>query len=302
MRYIWPQKTVMVSPKKSANFSDFVFGFLRLVRWPNLLMVAITQYLGRLFLVGPAANWQVSLRENALFFIVGSTVLVAAAGYIINDYFDVKIDLVNKPRRVVIGRYLKRRWAMTFHHGLNMLGCTLGFFAGKWVFLISVCSATLLWFYSSYFKRKPFIGNFVVAALSALPLVVLAVYYSQNRNLVAFYALFAFGITLIREIIKDMEDLRGDASQGCRTLPIAWGVRRTKQFTYFLISLFIPTLFVAAHLLQNLFLAWVFAVLLLPIAWLTYRLVFADTRREFGALSQLCKIIMLGGILSMVGA
>lgn len=292
----------MVSPKKPVNASDFVFGFFRLVRWPNLLMVAITQYLGRVFLVGPVANWQLSLGENALFFIVGSTVLVAAAGYIINDYFDIKIDLVNKPRRVIIGRYLKRRWAMTLHQFLNVLGCALGFFAGKWVFLISICSATLLWFYSSYFKRKPFVGNFVVAVLSALPLLVLAIYYPQNRNLVAFYALFAFGITLIREIIKDMEDLRGDASQGCRTLPIAWGVRRTKQFTYFLISLFIPTLFVAAHLLQNLFLAWVFALLLFPIGWLTYRLVFADTRREFGALSQLCKIIMLGGILSMVWA
>jgi 4-hydroxybenzoate polyprenyltransferase len=290
----------MTLPKKIVKPQEFVLGFVRMVRWPNLLIMALMQYLARLFLVGPAHNWRTFWGESGLFFIVSSTLLIAAAGYIINDYFDVKIDIINKPRRVVIGRYFKRRWAMTFHQVLNMMGCGLGLLASKWVFVSCVLSATLLWFYSSYFKRKPFIGNFVVAFLAGISLLILAVYYPQNQNLVALYALFAFGITLVREIIKDMEDLRGDALLGCQTLPIVWGLRRTKQFIYFLIAIFIPTLFVAAHLLRNLYLAWVFAALLLPIGWLTYRLVYADTRREFGALSHLCKIIMLGGILSMI--
>jgi 4-hydroxybenzoate polyprenyltransferase len=292
----------MPLPQKTVKPQEFIAGFLRLVRAPNLLIMGLMQYMARIFLVGPAQDWQHIVAEKTIFFVVTATLLIAAAGYIINDYFDVKIDLVNKPRKVVIGRYFKRRWAMTFHQVLNIVGCGFGFLANKWVFLSCVLSATLLWFYSSYFKRKPFIGNFIVALLAANSIFILTFCYPQNRALVVLYALFAFGITLIREIIKDMEDLRGDASLGCRTLPIVWGLRRTKQFTYFLISIFIPTLFVAAHLLQNLYLAWVFAALLLPIAWLTHRLVYADTRREFGALSNLCKLIMLGGILSMVWA
>ena len=279
--------------------ADFLLGFLRLVRWPNLLILAFTQYLTRLFLIGPSENWRELLRELPLFLIVLSTVLIAAAGYIINDYFDVKIDLINKPKRVIIGRYLKRRVAMGAHQTLNVLGCLAALLVSKWVFLLSVCSVTLLWFYSSYFKRKPFIGNFIVAFLSALSLVILAVHYRQNTDLVLLYALFAFGISLVREIIKDMEDLRGDASHGCRTLPIVWGIRPTKLFVYLLVALFIAALFLSAHAMQNLYLAWVFAVLLLPIAWLVYRLVYADTRHEFAALSGLCKWIMLGGILSM---
>ena len=198
----------------------------------------------------------------------------------------MKIDLINKPERVIIGRYLKRRVAMTTHQVFNVLGCAIGLYVSKWVFLISVLSVTLLWIYASFFKKKPFIGNLIVSLLTSLSLIILAVYYPQNRELVGIYAFFAFGITLIREIIKDMEDVRGDASHGCRTLPIIWGIFRTKLFLYVLISFFIPTLFMVAYWLKNSQLAWMFLALMGLIGWLVYRLVYADTKREFGALSS----------------
>jgi 4-hydroxybenzoate polyprenyltransferase len=286
--------------KRRLSIQDISLGFLRLIRWPNLLIIAFTQYMARVFLIGPVSEWKWILGESSIFLITLSTVLIAAAGYVINDYFDVKIDLINKPERVIIGRYLKRRVAMTTHQVFNVLGCAIGLYVSKWVFLISVLSVTLLWIYASFFKKKPFIGNLIVSLLTSLSLIILAVYYPQNRELVGIYAFFAFGITLIREIIKDMEDVRGDASHGCRTLPILWGIPRTKLFLYALIALFIPTLFIAAHWLQNLQLAWMFLALLGLIGWLVYRLVYADTKREFGALSSLCKIIMLVGMMSMI--
>jgi 4-hydroxybenzoate polyprenyltransferase len=263
-------------------------------------MIALTQYMTRIFLIGPISEWKLILAESSIFLITLSTVLIAAAGYVINDYFDVKIDLINKPDRVIIGRYLKRRVAMTTHQIFNVVGCAIGLYVSKWVFLISVLSVTLLWLYASFFKKRPFIGNFIVSLLTGLSLLILAVYYPYNRALVGLYALFAFGISLIREIIKDMEDVRGDASHGCRTLPIIWGIPRTKLFLYALITLFIPALFLAAHWLQNPQLAWLFFALLGLIGWLVYRLVYADTKREFGALSSLCKIIMLVGMMSMI--
>jgi 4-hydroxybenzoate polyprenyltransferase len=286
--------------KRRLSIQDISLGFLRLIRWPNLLMIALTQYMTRIFLIGPVSEWKLILAESNIFLITLSTVLIAAAGYVINDYFDVKIDLINKPERVIIGRYLKRRVAITTHQVFNVLGCAIGLYVSKWVFVISVLSVTLLWLYASFFKKRPFIGNFIVSLLTALSLIILSVYYPYNRQLVGLYALFAFGITLIREIIKDMEDVRGDASHGCRTLPIIWGIPRTKLFLYALIALFIPALFLAAHWLQNTQLAWLFFTLLGLIGWLVYRLVYADTKREFGSLSSLCKIIMLVGMMSMI--
>jgi 4-hydroxybenzoate polyprenyltransferase len=282
--------------------SEFIKGFLRLVRVQNLLIVVGTQYLARVALIGPREQWLRLLLEPQLAILTLSTVCIAAAGYIINDYFDVKIDIINKPERVVIGRYLKRRWAITLHQVLNVVGCALGLLLSRWVLAVDVLAVSLLWFYSANLKRQPFIGNFVVALLTAFSLLIMAVYYRQNVDLLLVYASFSFIVTLVREIIKDMEDVRGDARYGCRTLPIIWGLRRTKQLLYVIIASFIMTLFLLADSLHNPRLGWIFLLLLIPVTWLVYRLVLADTRRDFAYLSNLCKLIMLMGVVSMVWA
>lgn len=286
--------------RQSITFSAFTSGFLRLIRVQNLLIVVLTQLLARLFLVGPRQDSLRLLVDNGIWLLAFSTVCIAAAGYIINDYFDVKIDLINKPERVIIGRYLKRRIAMGIHQALNVIGCLIGLYLSKWVFLADVLAVSLLWFYSANFKRQPLIGNIVVSLLTALSFIVLAVYYRQNTNMLLIYALFSFGISLIREIIKDMQDIRGDARFGCRTIPIVWGLRRTKYLLYTLIGVFVCTLFFIAGSLHNSRLISIFLLLLLPIGWLVYRLILADTRREFGYLSNLCKLIMLLGVMSMI--
>lgn len=288
--------------RQSIPFSAFTFGFLRLIRVQNLLIVVLTQFLARLFLVGEKSEIVQSLTDPKICLLALSTVCIAAAGYIINDYFDIKIDLINKPQRVVIGRYLKRRVAMGVHQGLNVVGCLIGLYLSRWVFVVDVISVTLLWFYSAQFKRQPLVGNIVISLLTALSFIVLAVYYRQNTDMLLIYALFSFGISLIREIIKDMQDIRGDARFGCRTLPIVWGLRRTKYLLYVLIGAFLLSLFLIASSLHNVRLTFIFGLLLFPIAWLTYRLVVADTRHDFGYLSNLCKLIMLMGVLSMIWA
>jgi len=288
--------------RQPITYQAIVGGFLRLIRVQNLLIVVITQFLARIVLVGPRHEWLRILTDPTIYLLSFSTVCIAAAGYIINDYFDVKIDLINKPERVVIGRYLKRRVAIGTHQILSVVGCLIGLYLSKWVFLLDVVSVSLLWFYSAWLKREPFIGNVVIALLTAFSLLVLAVYYRKNAEIILIYALFSFGISLVREIIKDMQDIRGDARFGCRTLPIIWGLRRTKYLLYVLIASFIMTLFLIANDLGNQHLSIIFLLLLIPITWLTYRLVYADKRRDFGYLSNLCKVIMLIGIASMIWA
>ncbi|GAB2778579.1 geranylgeranylglycerol-phosphate geranylgeranyltransferase [Rhabdobacter roseus] len=291
-----------VSARRRLTSRDYFLGFFRLIRVRNLFILVLTQYLTRIFLIGPREDWPAIIRDPALALLALSTALIAAAGYIINDYFDVKIDIVNKPERVVVGRYLKRRVAMGAHQVLNVLGVLIGLLVSRWVFLVNVLSVTMLWFYSAQFKRLPLIGNLVVSLLTGLSLVVLTVHYPANRHLVLIYATFSFFISLIREVIKDMEDVRGDEAHGCRTLPIVWGLRRTKLFLYSLIAVFIPSLFLMAYSLQNPLLGWLFFALLVPIGWMVYRLVKADTRRDFAQLSSWCKLIMLLGLTTMLWA
>ncbi len=274
--------------------------FLRLIRAGNLLIIVLTQYLVRIFLVGPKEDWLRHLADFRFFLLSLSTVLIAAAGYIINDYYDIKIDTINKPRRVVIGRILRRRHAMFTHTAFNALGIGLGLLVGLKVAAVNLLAAFVLWLYSNQLKRRPFIGNFTVALLTAASLLVIIVYVPRNGFLVFTFALFAFFISLIREIIKDMEDLRGDATFGCQTLPIVWGIRRTKSLLYILIGSFLVILFTLSFYLREWIVFYFSLFVFLPTAWLTWRLARADTRREFGYLSTWCKIIMLSGVLSMV--
>lgn len=285
--------------RKSKAKIILLLGFVRLIRFPNLLIIVLTQYITRIFLVGPRELWVSHIKDPKFFLLSLSTVLVAAAGYIINDYYDVKIDTINKPKRVVVGRMLRRRVAMFAHIILNMLGILIAFSISLKIGAITFISGFLLWLYSNQLKRLPFIGNFVIAFLTAISVMVVFIYAPHNEFLVYTFAFFAFFISLIREIIKDMEDVKGDATFGCQTLPIIWGIRRTKILLYLLIASFLILLFSLSIYLDNTIVTYFCLFVLIPVVWLTYKLIVADTKKEFAHLSTICKIIMLTGVLSM---
>lgn len=228
-----------------------------------------------------------------------STMMVAAAGYIINDYYDVKIDLINKPERVVIGKGITRRYAIFFHTALSLSGVGIGWLLGWPIALINFISAFLLWLYSNNLKRQPFIGNFVIGLLTAISILVVNVLYPPFNSFILIYALFAFAMTLVREIIKDMEDWKGDNTFGCRTLPIIWGIRKTKILLYALLVSFAFLVILVNSIYVGLPIYYFLLFLFLPMGYLLARLIRADTIRDFARLSSLCKVIMLLGIASM---
>lgn len=275
-----------------------------MIRWQNLAIIVLTQYFTRFFLIRDKplsfSHLLEIIFDKNIFLISLSTVLIAASGYIINDYYDIKIDLVNKPDRVVIGRYVKRRWALAIHQIFNGLGILLGLLISRKVALVNLSAVFCLWLYANQLKRLAFWGNFMVAILTGFSLLILAVYYPGHQKEVWVYATFSFFITLIREIIKDMEDVKGDEKHGCRTLPIIWGIARTKILVYVLIASFITTLFILATQLPNQRIAYIFLVMMLPVSLLTYKLVYADKPKDFAFLSDACKFIMLIGVLTMI--
>jgi 4-hydroxybenzoate polyprenyltransferase len=272
----------------------FIESLLKLTRFGNLVIIGITQYFTAAFLVDRS-----TLDDGRLFLLSVSTVLIAAAGYIINDYYDVKIDYINKPERVVIGKNIPRRYAILFHVVLSGIGIIIGLLLSWRIAALNVLSAFLLWLYSNNLKRLPFIGNFSVAFLTGLSVWIVDLLYRHGSALIVIYASFAFFMTLVREIIKDMEDLKGDDTFGCRTLPIVWGLRRTKFAIYFILAVFALTVILINQFYKALPLEYFLIFLFIPLLILLYRLIRADTTRDFAALSTFCKIIMLLGILSM---
>ncbi len=278
-----------------------------LVRWPNLAIMLLSLVLVRVLLL-PGQPLPAVLLAPRFGLLVLAALAVAAAGYIINDYYDVKIDAINRPTRLIVGRLLSRRHAMLAHVVLSGAGVVLATALSGRLGVVTLGAALLLWGYSARFKRLPLVGNISIATLTAalilLPALLPAPTPDGRLKAVWLYALAAFLLTVVREIVKDLEDMRGDAQHGCRTLPLVWGVARSKWVAgFFVLCLGVLVLGASGQLLawgRWLLAAWLLALVLLPLGWLAHLLLRADRRRHFRQLSAWCKAIMLAGVLSMM--
>ena len=284
-----------LSSEKVFSFS----AFFRIIRPLNLVIMAFAQLMTAYFLVETTPQGLPILEDVSLYLLILSTVLIAASGYMINDYYDVKIDYINKPEEVVVGKNIKRRTVMFLHSILNALGIAIGLMLGLKVGFIIFIAAFLLWFYSNSLKRLPFIGNLVVALLTGLAVYIVGLYYQTNLLLVLAYAIFAFFINLIREIIKDIEDRHGDRKHGSKTLPIVLGFRGTKNVIFLIATIFMISIIAVTYKLDNELLYYYFGSLSLLFFVFLYKIYMADRKAHFTQLSLLSKLLMLTGILSM---
>lgn len=308
-----------------------IFAFLRLIRWQNLVIIAVTQVLYYYALIYPIHSNQQNVYDpfTGTYFIllIISSLMIAAAGNIINDYFDLNIDEVNKPQKKIIDKHIKRRWAIVFHICLSVLGIAIGFYIDYktsvfWMGFSNMACALLLFAYSISLKKKVLVGNILISLLTAW--VILVCFFCYYRSLscsscnpvewqaqlhrflrISFlYAGFAFIISLIREVVKDMEDMDGDARYGCRTIPLAWGVPASKMFVAVWLAVLIGIIcIVQFYVLQ---LGWIWSMLyclvfiILPLAWLLQKLYKAQTPKDYHLLSTVIKQVMLTGLLSML--
>lgn len=306
-----------------------ILAFFRLIRWPNLLFIVVTQLLFYYCVYTPLLLYFPSKQNQFLFgFLSMASVFIAAAGYIINDYFDIQIDIINKPDKIVINKFIKRRWAIIWHFIFSALGVAISFYVslktGVWLIsVINFMCVLMLWFYSTTFKRKLLSGNLIIASLTAW--VILVVYFFAGadifslagwaKNSVDFnvrrlfkftllFASFAFIMTLIREVIKDLEDMEGDRKYNCTTMPIAWGIPAAKVFTAVWIVVCVAALaIVQLYAWQS---GWWFAalyilfLLVLPLLYMLRKLYKAAIPSHYKELSSIVKIVILFGILSML--
>lgn len=297
--------------------------YFRLIRFQNLVMMALTLFLVKWCLVDTLlylAGTEPSFSTWSFILLTLSTVLIAAGGYVINDYLDTDIDEINKPAQILVGKKISKNAIWNFYITLNITGLVAAVFpaleAGNInLVLIQIVSAGLLWFYSYSYKRQFLIGNFVISALTAL-VVLLPAYYEAQAELAAkqsisvnfffvkMYIAFAFLTTFTREIIKDMEDLEGDESANCRTLPIVVGIVPAKNLAVlFSLAVMSGVAYIQYFQYESgdyVSLVYFLITVQIPSLILIWKTLLAKEKDDFTFAGKLSKVIMTGGILSML--
>lgn len=295
--------------------------FFKLIRYKNLILIALMQFVFRFGYLEPIDIplslwlWQYAL-------LVLSTVLIAAGGYVINDIMDQETDLENHPEKVIVGKYISESKAYSIYVTLTIIGVALGFILANIVKhpnlgVMFVLIATLLYFYATTLKQIALLGNIVVALLLAFSVMIIGVFdifpntFEGNRDqmMLAFailfdYAKFAFVFNLVREIIKDIEDVEGDHSQGMKTLPVLIGVSKTTKIAFVLLLL--PTLYLLYYLntylfSNNLYLGIIYMLIFViaPLIFTLVKIWNAKEKADYSFISTLLKWIIFFGILSI---
>lgn len=302
-----PQETVLPPRRKILTL------FFQLIRWPNLVFILLTQVAFQCCILKPWAEADLSLSPLAFFLVTLSYSLIAAGGYIINDYFDLDIDLINKPDKVFIGREISKRSAYQVYILINSCAIAVALMADilSHTFMgtisLLICIGLLYW-YSASLKKSFLVGNFIVAGVTAwsVPVLYLLQYKHPGKEawLAAVYFSFAFVISLVREMVKDIEDARGDEALGCRTMPIVWGIPRARVFTLawlcFLAAMILASLGLLIWWKYWLGAAYALLFLAFPMVILFRGLVKATQASDYHKLSTRIKLLMALGILSMV--
>jgi len=313
-----------------------MIAFLKLIRWPNLLIVILTMLLMRYAILEPVLNkvnismyslaghaTSMSLQLSWFDFIilVAATVLITAGGYVINDYFDIQTDLINRGK-VIVGTKIPRRQAMMWHNILNITGVAAGFYVSAkagyfWMGLLFLVVSGLLYFYSASYKRQFLVGNIMVAVLTAMvPMLVvifeapvLYQYYAINAvsfpdlSIIFFwvggFAIFAFITTLTREIIKDIEDFEGDVAYGRNTVPVVIGILTSKIVTVCLVIITLLMLYLIWFLYLNDFITLIYisVAIALPLVYVIFQIIVSQSRKQLHSASRIMKIVILTGIL-----
>jgi 4-hydroxybenzoate polyprenyltransferase len=306
---------------------NLVGAFIKMIRLPNLFFIALTQILFHTAVLNTILlplGTRPSIDGLNFILLVVSSVLIAGAGYIINDYFDINIDQINKPTANVVDKIVSRRWAMAWHFVLSGVGIILSAWVswrtGFWYILLGNFMCVLLLFgYSVSLKRKLLSGNIIISLLTAWVILVISIAKINTQTLVipavteavnkitriAFlYAGFAFISSLIREAIKDIEDLQGDERYGCRTMPIVWGVNAAKVYIAVWLIVILALLVILQVYVARFEWWWamVYSIVFIigPFVLIFLQLYKAKDQKDYHRLSNWTKLVMLTGILSMI--
>lgn len=304
-----------------------MYAYLRLIRLHHLLLIAALQCFIRYFLLLPileGSNVEPLLSTADFVLLVVSCFFIAAGGYIINDYFDLKTDYYNRPESVVVGKNIPRRMAMALHLGLSFIGIScMGLVAYHIkvpiLVVIGLLVCGLLWFYSTHYKHQFLVGNFVIALLAFIVVIVVPVFepqyflllFSEDKALadvitlfIGFYALVVFLLAFLHTLVKDMEDMDGDLMTDSQTLPISLGIRSSRWIVLVLIALIMAVVgyVQSIQLLSGTDIHFFYLLLSvqLPLLIAGYFSFIGKEPEDYTIVKKLLNVVMYAGVISIL--
>ncbi|MBT9187395.1 geranylgeranylglycerol-phosphate geranylgeranyltransferase [Zobellia russellii] len=277
-----------------------VFSLFSVVRGYNILMIVLAQYLASIYILAHELPVREVVLDLNLFIIVIASALVVASGYIINNFYDAEKDLINKPRKSMIDRLVGQQFKLTTYFILNFLAVIAASYVSfKAVFFFSAYIFGI-WFYSHKLKKMPFVGNFVSATLAIAPFFAVFVYYKNFENVIFVHAMFLFLLILAREMIKDLENIKGDLAQNYKTIPILYGGKVSKTLISVLILLtLIPSLLLILKFDVGYMHYYFMACVLLLLLFLVL-LVKSKSKKDYVWLHNILKLIIIVGVFSIL--
>lgn len=296
---------------KQKNKYILAYSFAKLIRIENLLLMALVLYVSNYYIYVKEGN---ALPTFYLMILIISTIFIAAGGYVINDYFDLKIDKINKPNELILEKTIHRKAGILWHLVFSITGLLGGIYLAYKtghlsLSVIQILSIILLLLYSNILKKILILGNLTIALLAGLlpvlPYIYAKLLYPQisiiTTNALLSLSAFAFFTTLIRELIKDIQDMEGDTVGKRKTIPIVWGFLASKIIAFFLLLLLIIFLlpFLIYYYFQHQYTAVVYnlTLLIFPVILTIFLLIKYQESKKFYILSAIMKWIMLAGII-----
>ena len=282
---------------------DIFYKFISLfsvIRLYNIFIIIIAQYFTSIFIISIDTSISSILFDFQLFLLILSSSIAIASGYIINNFYDYEKDLINKPIKSKIDKVIRKRTKLSLYITLNFLCIYTSSLVSWRSVLFFTIYIFIIWLYSHKLKRILFIGNIVSSLLSVIPFFIILIYYKNFELIIFLYAIFLFLIVYMREIIKDLENIKGDFTLDYRTIPVVYGEKSSK---YLLSIVSLLTLAIIYILLSGFDTGMMFYYYYFSIAVLLFFFIVLwkyDSKKYYNFLHNLLKSLIVLGVLSIV--
>ncbi|CAI8351425.1 MAG: Uncharacterised protein [Flavobacterium sp. SCGC AAA160-P02] len=289
----------MVSAKKISLFYKF-FSLLSVVRGYNILVLVIAQYLASIYIFSPKKSIMNVALDLHLFFIVFANVCVVAGGYIINNFYDIKADKINRPYKADLDNFVKQETRLRIYFLLNFIGVLVGFLISWKAALFFSVYIFSIWFYSHKLKRYPLTGLISATTLTIMPFFVIFIYFKNFSKIIFIHAFFLFLVIMVRELIKDLENMKGAVASNYKTFPVAYGERNTKLISVLLLfSTLVPIVFLLNYPATS-YMQYYFYLVLFSFVIISVVLLKSSRKQDYTILHTTLKILLLVGVMSIV--
>ena len=289
----------MISRKHKLIFLKIVSLF-SVVRGYNIPIIILAQYLSAIFILSPEKRALNVLLDFNLFIIVLASSITIASGYIINSFYDNKKDIINRPNKTLLDRFVSQKTKLSVYFSLNFIAVLLSFFVSWRAVLFFSVYIFLIWFYSHKIKKLVLIGNLMAAFMAILPFFAILLYFKNLYAVIFAHAAFLFLLLLVREMIKDLENIKGDLANGYNTIPIIYGEPISKKIITGLTLLTIFPIYVLIEIYDVGYLdLYLYSCLVVLLFFLLY-LWKANTKAHYLLLHNVLKFLIVSGVFSII--